>query len=325
MSDDSQSGTQSRIFRKVAFERLSSPDQIDSLMHVTAPRGWLALFAIAGLVLMALLWSWFSHMPVKVGGTGIILRGHGMQKIFSPVSGVLRELFVKSGEIVEAGQSVGFVIEGDSYRRIRELDGMIEARTKRISGVPAAERAALEAQNARDLQARADVEAAARTRGVIQAPYRAQVVEALVDRWDRVQVGDLVLYLEPTDRPQVALLYVSASDAGRVSPGMPVQLFPDSARREEYGCMLGRVEQINQYPSSVEDLRRKFGNDQLAAALLTARAPVQVTVSLTPDRSTPSGYAWSTRKGPPFDIRTGTLCTGSVVTGSRRPIDLVLP
>ena len=34
-----------RIFRKVALDRLSSPDQIDKLLNVTSSRAWLALVA----------------------------------------------------------------------------------------------------------------------------------------------------------------------------------------------------------------------------------------------------------------------------------------
>ena len=35
------------IFRKVALERLSSPEQLDQLLQVTDPKGWMALGALA--------------------------------------------------------------------------------------------------------------------------------------------------------------------------------------------------------------------------------------------------------------------------------------
>ena len=34
-----------RLFRKVALERLSSPERLDELMQLTTPGGWLALVA----------------------------------------------------------------------------------------------------------------------------------------------------------------------------------------------------------------------------------------------------------------------------------------
>ena len=38
------------IFRKVALERLSSPEQLDQLMQVTSPKGWLALAGLGALL-----------------------------------------------------------------------------------------------------------------------------------------------------------------------------------------------------------------------------------------------------------------------------------
>ena len=38
------------LFRPRALERLSSPERLDALMQVTSPKGWLALYTIAGLL-----------------------------------------------------------------------------------------------------------------------------------------------------------------------------------------------------------------------------------------------------------------------------------
>ncbi len=46
---------QKPIFRKAALERLSSPEQLDQLMQVTTPKGWLALIALAGLLVTAVI------------------------------------------------------------------------------------------------------------------------------------------------------------------------------------------------------------------------------------------------------------------------------
>ena len=34
-----------QIFRKTALEKLSSPEQLDELMKITTPKGWVALIA----------------------------------------------------------------------------------------------------------------------------------------------------------------------------------------------------------------------------------------------------------------------------------------
>jgi hypothetical protein len=67
----------SEIYRKAALERLSSPEELDSLMQVTTPKGWLALFSLGALILIALLWGIFGRIPTKVSGQGIILERMG--------------------------------------------------------------------------------------------------------------------------------------------------------------------------------------------------------------------------------------------------------
>ena len=67
----------SEIYRSAALERLSSPEELDSLMQVTTPKGWLALLSLGGLILVALLWGIFGRIPTKVTGSGIILERMG--------------------------------------------------------------------------------------------------------------------------------------------------------------------------------------------------------------------------------------------------------
>ena len=66
---------QKPIFRQVALERLSSPEQLDQLMPLIALRGWVALLTLIGLVVLALAWSAFDTIPTQVTGRGILIRG----------------------------------------------------------------------------------------------------------------------------------------------------------------------------------------------------------------------------------------------------------
>jgi HlyD family secretion protein len=50
-----------------------------------------------------------------------------------------------------------------------------------------------------------------------------------------------------------------------------------------------------------------------------------VIVTIEEDPATPSGYKWSSPKGPPFELSHGTLATGAVVLDEQRPLDFVLP
>jgi hypothetical protein len=54
-------------------------------------------------------------------------------------------------------------------------------------------------------------------------------------------------------------------------------------------------------------------------------APIQVIATPVPDPSTPSGFKWSSSKGPPIAISDGTQAKGSVVVEQKRPISYILP
>ena len=41
--------------------------------------------------------------------------------------------------------------------------------------------------------------------------------------------------------------------------------------------------------------------------------PIQVNVALHPDPATPTGYRWSSSRGPSLKISSGTLAAGNVV------------
>jgi len=101
------------IFRQVALERLSSPEQLDQLMQVTNPTGWAALLAVGLLLLAAILWGIFGTIPVKVVGQGVLLAPGGVNDVVSLVSGQIVDIYFDVGDVIQAGQVVARVAEPD--------------------------------------------------------------------------------------------------------------------------------------------------------------------------------------------------------------------
>lgn len=99
------------IFRKAALDRLSSPEQLDRLMEVTRPQGWLALIAVWVVVGVTLLWSIFGSIPTTVVGSGIIMSSAGIREVEVLGSGIVDYLDVAEGDLIE---------EGDLISRIRQ-------------------------------------------------------------------------------------------------------------------------------------------------------------------------------------------------------------
>jgi len=68
---------QSKLFRKAALDRLSSPEQLDQMMQITNSKGWLALIALAILLGAAAIWAIFGRIPTTVDVEGILVDSGG--------------------------------------------------------------------------------------------------------------------------------------------------------------------------------------------------------------------------------------------------------
>jgi HlyD family secretion protein len=95
-----------QTFRKAALERLSSPERLDEMMRVTSPKAWVALWAAAFLILIAIVWSIFGKIPERVDGVGILLPGGTTRVLAAPLNGVVLEVLVKPGEEFQPGTNV---------------------------------------------------------------------------------------------------------------------------------------------------------------------------------------------------------------------------
>lgn len=404
------------IFRKVALERLSSPEQLDQLMQVTDPKGWLALCALGVLLALALVWGIWGAIPTEATGEGILLRRGGVSDLVAPGAGQIEEVLVGVGDVIAKGQPVATLRQEQLQRQItdtrtklaalqtelrerqsyaveqgrlqeRDLtqqranlersiatlqkdlsllgerlidqqellkDGLVtkqavvateqELNTKRDQ--LAAQRLELNGLDLKQLDAaqQLDQELETRKRAIreieleireleaklaenknIPSPHAGRVLEVLVDRGSVVNPGAPILSLEVMSEELVAALFVPASAGKRVRPGMEVRISPSTVKREEYGSMIGRVTQAAAFPATARGMNRLLGNEALVNKLMEAGPLIQIDVALQLDPATPTGYRWSSSRGPDLEISSGTLASGDVVVQEDRPISLVIP
>lgn len=164
------------------------------------------------------------------------------------------------------------------------------------------------------------------SRDVIQvtSAYSGRVIELRAERGSIVAPSDILASLEASDLPLEAILYLPSAASANVRPGMAVQILPANVAREEYGFLRGRVASVAAFPSTARGMALTIAHDELVEQFMVAGPPVEVRVALIAD-STPSGYRWSYAAGPPFEIRSGTLCRAAITLGQQRPISFVLP
>lgn len=100
---------QGGMFRKAAIEKVSSPEQLDLMMQVTSPMGWLALATVGVVLFVVLIWSVLGTIPELVDGQGVLIRGERLSEVKASVSGTLVSINVNPDTEVAAGQVLAVI------------------------------------------------------------------------------------------------------------------------------------------------------------------------------------------------------------------------
>jgi len=116
-----------KVFRKVSLDRLSSPEQLDQVMQVTNPRGWLSLAAIGALLVLGIGWGIFGTLAEKVAGGGILLKSGGVFEVVSPAEGRVSDVSVSVGDSVIEGQVVAWIAQPEASARVQEAKARLVA------------------------------------------------------------------------------------------------------------------------------------------------------------------------------------------------------
>jgi len=162
----------------------------------------------------------------------------------------------------------------------------------------------------------------------IISPHWGRVLEIFKDRGKVIGEGEPLLSIEVIEQGKESLsavLYFPPLEGKKIHKGMKVHVTPSVVREEEYGHVLGRVNQVSGFPASRKGMLRMLQNEDLVRSLSEGGAPIFVSTTLIPDAGNVSGYKWASGQGPPLEIQSGTLCSGSVVVDKQRPLSLVLP
>ncbi len=413
------------IFRQVALERLSTPEQLDQVMRVTSPLSWLMMSAVMVLIGTALVWSLIGTVPVKISAQGILISPGGVLSVSSEHGGRITDLLVRSGQRVTIGQTVARLEQPEVRQELEtakaelaelarqrvqivefqgrdnkvqtallaqkkkdileslrhlgdrihwleererneagllakeyinrnryidtkiELNGAVEARSKVANELKQVERdeTTLTIGKERELLDKEMLigaatrkidalnEKLARQSAVI-SPYSGDIVEFKVNQGEVVEKGKALFSLLPARDERtvqtkggdlVAVVYVNPNDGKKVRPGMAVQIAPSTVKREEYGFIMGHVKSVAEIPSTSEGMMRTLKNQQLVTSLSGGGAPFEVMVELERDPATPTGFKWSSSRGPEAEVNTSTLADSTITVRQIHLISLAIP
>jgi len=408
-----------RIFRQAALARLSSPEQLDQLMQLTTPTGWLALGSCCLLIGIALVWGIWGSIRINVYGRGILIKQGGVFVATAFGDGRVKDILVTEGQPVSNHQLLVRLevpelelkikqaeltqrkletelkqLEANQANERLEETNYVEAQIKtyssisndyrlqiaaledRLKGLEELSRSNLgsvdkptllavrndwfsanhgmamtgvqikqlrvnrlqeeERRRQRWLDQKALVDQASinlqtltnlySLTAEIRSPFTATatVLEITIKSNQLVNASTPIMSLQSVREKLQAWLFLAPGDGKRVTTNMEVLLALASAKKEEFGMMLGRVATVSTLPATPQLMSRVLENPTLVSEFLQEGAPIYAVVNLVPD-STASGYKWTSHKGPEMRITSGTLCEGTITLTNRSPITLVLP
>jgi HlyD family secretion protein len=272
------------MFRAKALKRISSPEQLDSVVRAALPLQWLALIVLLAVVSAAVAWASIATVPTTVQAHGIYIPVGGLHPADTPAAGFITKLpALAVGNEVKAGEPLAIVTtpvaRGASsppltYDVVAPLDGVV-----------------------------VDVY---HLSGTYQTP------------------GRTVGLVEPggPGRPLVVYSYVSDAKASALHPGVAAQVTFGGVG-SDYGYAEGVVSSVSQYPVDAESVQSVTANISLVKAVQALGPAKEVIVTLTPS-STPSGLTWARGEGPPGMLPPGLPIDVQFIVGSHHPISYVI-
>jgi HlyD family secretion protein len=159
----------------------------------------------------------------------------------------------------------------------------------------------------------------------VLSPAEGRVVEVKVSAGSVLTVGMPVIEIETSGRTLEATIYMPPDRGKDIRPGMVVHVEPTMVVREEFGAIIGQIVGISEFPVTPQGMAADLHNDTLVKRFSQDGAPYAAKVRLEPDSTTVSGYRWSSGKGPPLRLSSGTLARAEVTTREQPPIELVIP
>ncbi len=164
---------------------------------------------------------------------------------------------------------------------------------------------------------------------VALAPAAGLVVEVSVSEGDPLTPGQPIARLLSSVAGDTqsfkALAFVPAADGKRIQTGMEARVALSTVKRELDGYLLGRVIRVADLPSSRASLMNRLRDEVLVDKILAAGPPLEIEVELHPSADSPSGYRWSSGKGPAVSVQPGILTHTEVVVDRTHVISLLFP
>jgi len=160
---------------------------------------------------------------------------------------------------------------------------------------------------------------------IIRSQYTGLTVSNFFKKGDFINAGDKICEVQPDNAEIVAVVLFPVLEGKKIKSGMKVHISPSTVNKNQYGTIQGIVGNITAYPVGKESMKNFFMNNSVVDKFSSISAPIGAEVKLLHDKSTPSGYKWTSGKGPDITITNGTFVEGNIIVKQEPPVALLIP
>jgi multidrug resistance efflux pump len=315
-----------KLFRHTEEIHLFSLDKSDKPLRLVGVKRWMVLGTLSFLVIGIVLWGIFGTISTVVQGEGILYNPEGLYVLHSKVEGQVTRLLGRPKEIIKKGS---LLVEIDSSLKELELDELkreLVAQEKLLEEF--GEKATILQKKWELIELKNQIQTLEKQLEFqkIEAPRDSVVIQYHTSVSDMVTpMTPLVTMESPPEEGNHYAFYgfISLAQGGDlIKPSMEAKISFSSLGSEKYGLMLGKVENVELVSGETFSL---IPSSYLQKSLPDVGPSVLVRIALTPDDKTVSGFAWTSKAGPPFRIPTTSIGKVEILLEKNHPLSLIIP
>lgn len=281
-------------------------------VNITTGISWIVILSILILLVGVVYWGFFGSIDVTLKANGVLVSSGGFTYVYSSGEGMVYDIAVEIGDRIKKGDIIARLDKTELVNRIVALEKELEVLSREERKTRQDELESLKAHLQQEMS--------------IVASEEGIVSEKMVQKGQFVEKGQEIVKINRTGysvKELVAALYYKIEDGKKIYPGMSCRIVPSTVSKDAYGFLLGTVVSVSEYPSTAKEIAAFTGSDEFGE-MFAKDIVIEVIVDLIPSKDTVSGYQWTSKEGPPMKIENGTICEGITITGSVKPIQLIL-
>lgn len=295
-------------------DKKKSYKEINKPVDLTTKINWIILLSILILVTGVIFWGFFGEIDITVQTQGALVSSGGFTELYSSTEGRIYNVGIRIGDSIEKGDIIARVEKTELINEILDLEQKIDTLDD--------EQIKLEKINELN-----NLKRKLREETFIIANENGIISELYIKKGQFVQKGDEILKLSRRGqdvKELIGVFYFPIEQGRRIIPGMQVKIDLVNINKEEYGYLLGRVENVSDFPITSQSIK-DFTNIEQLGYYFSDSIVLEVTVDLIPSSDTYTGFAWTTEDGPPIIIQPGNIAIGNCIIHKIKPIQFIFP